>query len=140
MQERNAKLVALVAVLSAAVLAIGTELASASGTSTGREIHLYEAQAVPAAATGNIYWVGRVLQNNGDFSFTSSGGTATRGATGWPARISTVRHSTASSYLPDALATRCGGWRSTHCTSTLWTILRAREKRRSRARASTGQV
>jgi hypothetical protein len=69
MQERNAKLVALVAVLSAAVLAIGTELASASGTSTGREIHLYEAQAVPAAATGNIYWVGRVLQNNGDFSF-----------------------------------------------------------------------
>jgi hypothetical protein len=54
MQKHNAKLVALLAIVSAAVLATCTGLASASGPSTAGPVHVYEADTNPAAdAAGN---------------------------------------------------------------------------------------
>jgi hypothetical protein len=52
MQKHKPKLVALLAIVSAAVLAICTGLASASGPSTTRPVHLYEADTNPAADAG----------------------------------------------------------------------------------------
>ena len=51
MRNRQAKLVPSLAVISAAVLAVSGSLASADGSSTGGEVHVYEADT---ALDGNL--------------------------------------------------------------------------------------
>jgi hypothetical protein len=64
--ERNAKFVAPLAMVSGAVLAISTGLASASGTSTGGEVHVYEADTNDADNLGTVVLTGAITDTGID--------------------------------------------------------------------------
>lgn len=75
MQTRKAKFVALLAILSAAVLAISTGLASASGTSTGGEVHAYEADTDDAGNLGTLILTGAITDHGTDHQGAGPNGT-----------------------------------------------------------------
>jgi hypothetical protein len=75
MQTRNAKFVAPLAIVSAAVLAISTGLASASGTSTGGEVHAYEADTNDAGNLGTLILTGAITDNGTDHQNAGPHGT-----------------------------------------------------------------
>jgi hypothetical protein len=66
MQKRSAKFVAPLAVVSAVVLAVSTGLASASGTSTGHEVHAYEADTNYAGSLGTVVFTGAITDSGID--------------------------------------------------------------------------
>jgi len=73
MQERNAKFVAPLAVVGAALLAVCTGFASASGTPTGGEIHVYEA-AHYAGNIGEVIITGAITDHGTDYQGAGPGG------------------------------------------------------------------
>lgn len=66
MQKRSAKFAAPLATVSAAVLAISTGLASASGPSTSREVHIYEADNNYAGSLGTVVLTGAITDSGID--------------------------------------------------------------------------
>jgi len=66
MQARNAKFVATLAMVSAAVLAVSTGLSSASGTTTGGEVHAYEADTNDAGNLGTVILTGVITDHGTD--------------------------------------------------------------------------
>ena len=66
MQKRSAKFVAPLATVSMAVLAISTGLASASGPSTSREVHVYEADTNYAGSLGTVVFAGPITDSGID--------------------------------------------------------------------------
>jgi hypothetical protein len=56
----NAKSAAPLALVSAAVLAVSTGFASASGTTTGGEVHAYEADTNDAGNVGTVILTGAI--------------------------------------------------------------------------------
>jgi hypothetical protein len=74
MQKRNAKFVAPLAMVSAAVLAVSTGLASASGTSTSGEIHIYEADTHYAGSLGTVVITGAITDHGTDHQGAGPGG------------------------------------------------------------------
>jgi hypothetical protein len=66
MQTRNWKFVAPLAMVSAAALAISTGLASASGTTTGGEVHAYEADTNDAGNLGTVILTGVITDHGTD--------------------------------------------------------------------------
>jgi len=75
MQQRNTRFVALLAIASAAVLAISTGLASASGTSTGAEVHVYEADTNDAGNLGTVILTGAITDYGTDHQNAGPNGT-----------------------------------------------------------------
>jgi hypothetical protein len=65
MQKRSAKFVAPFAIASAAVLAVSTGLASASGT-PGGEVHAYEADINAAGSLGTVVLTGAITDTGID--------------------------------------------------------------------------
>jgi hypothetical protein len=65
-QQRNAKFVAPLAMVGAAVLAVSTGLASATGTSTRGEIHVYEADTNDAGNLGTVVLTGAIADTGID--------------------------------------------------------------------------
>ena len=66
MQKRSAKFVAPLAVVSAAVLAVSSGLASASGTATGRSVRAYEADTNLAGSRGTVVLAGAITDSGID--------------------------------------------------------------------------
>jgi hypothetical protein len=66
MPKRSAKFVAPLAIASAAILAITTGLASASGTSGWRNIHVYEADTNYAGNHGTVILTGAITDQGTD--------------------------------------------------------------------------
>jgi len=66
MQKRSVKFVAPLAMLSAAVLAVSTGLASASGTSTIGTAHFYEADTAVAGNLGTVVLTGAITDSGTD--------------------------------------------------------------------------
>jgi hypothetical protein len=65
-QKRNAKFVVPLAMVSAAVLAVSTGLASATGTSTQGEVHVYEADTNDAGNLGTVILTGAITDHGTD--------------------------------------------------------------------------
>ena len=66
MHKRSAKFIPPLAILSAAALAVSTGLASASGTSGGRLIHVYEADTSLAGNLGTVVLTGAITDHGTD--------------------------------------------------------------------------
>ena len=66
MQTHNAKLAAALAIVSAAVLAVSTGLASASRTVSGGEVHVYEADTNDAGNLGTVIFTGAITDHGID--------------------------------------------------------------------------
>jgi hypothetical protein len=66
MQTRNAKFIALLAMVSAAVLAVSTSLASASKTTPGGGIRVYEADTNDAGNLGTVILTGAITDHGTD--------------------------------------------------------------------------
>lgn len=66
MQKRIAKFVVPLALVSAAVLAVATGLASASGTSTAGTTHFYEADTALAGNSGTVVLTGAITDYGTD--------------------------------------------------------------------------
>jgi hypothetical protein len=66
MQTRNWKFVTPLAMVSAAALAISTGLASASGKSTGGDVHIYEADTNDAGNLGTVILTGVITDHGKD--------------------------------------------------------------------------
>jgi hypothetical protein len=75
MKRRNAKFVAPLAIVSAVVLAVCTGFASASGTATGGEIHVYEADTNYAGTLGTVVITGAIADHGTDHQGAGPGGT-----------------------------------------------------------------
>lgn len=75
MQQRNVRFVVPLAMVSAAVLAISTGLASASGTSTGGEVHVYEADTNDAGNLGTVVLTGAITDTGIDNQGAGRNGT-----------------------------------------------------------------
>ena len=74
MLQRNAKFVAPLAMVSAVALAICTGFASASGTPTGGEIHVYEADTNYAGTLGTVVITGVITDHGTDHQGAGPGG------------------------------------------------------------------
>jgi len=74
MKRRNAKFVAPLAIVSAVVLAVCTGFASASGTPTGGEIHVYEADTNYAGTLGTVVITGAITDHGTDHQGAGPGG------------------------------------------------------------------
>jgi hypothetical protein len=66
MRIRKATLLAPLAVASAAVLAVSGGLASANGSSTGGEVHIYEADPALAGNLGTVVLTGAITDSGTD--------------------------------------------------------------------------
>jgi hypothetical protein len=66
MQKRSAKFVVPLAIASAAVLAVSTGLASASGTSRGGTVRIYEADTNLAGNQGTVVLTGAITDHGTD--------------------------------------------------------------------------
>ena len=66
MHKRNTKFVVPLALVSAALLAVSTGLASASGTSRGDWVHLYEADTALAGNLGTVVLTGAITDYGTD--------------------------------------------------------------------------
>lgn len=66
MQTRNAKFIVPLALASATVLAVSTGFASASGTSTGGQVHAYEADTNDAGNEGTVILTGAITDHGTD--------------------------------------------------------------------------
>lgn len=75
MQKRSAKFVAPLAVVSAAVLAVSSGLASASGTSARGEVHAYEADTNDAGNLGTVILTGAITDHGTDHQGAGPNGT-----------------------------------------------------------------
>src|SRR5689334_15016169 len=67
MQTRKAKFVAPLAMVSAALLAVSVGFASASGTSTQGEVHVYEADINDAGNVGTVILTGAITDYGTDY-------------------------------------------------------------------------
>jgi hypothetical protein len=74
MQKCNAKLLAPLAIVSAALLAVSGGLASAAGTPTGGEVHIYEADTALAGNLGTVILTGAVTDHGKDHQGVAGGG------------------------------------------------------------------
>jgi hypothetical protein len=66
MRKRNAKFLVPLAAVSAVLLAVSAGLASASGTSTQGNVHLYEADTAVAGNLGTVILTGAITDNGTD--------------------------------------------------------------------------
>jgi hypothetical protein len=66
MRNRKAKLLTPLSVVSAAVIAVSSGLASADGPSTGGEVHIYEADTALAGNLGTVVLTGAVTDTGTD--------------------------------------------------------------------------
>jgi hypothetical protein len=71
---RNVKFLVPLAIASAAVLAVCTGFASASGTPTGGEIHAYEADTNYAGNVGTVVLTGAITDHGTDHQGAGPGG------------------------------------------------------------------
>jgi hypothetical protein len=78
MGNREVKLLAPLALLSAAVLAVSGGLASAHGSSTGGEVHLYEADTALDGNVGTVILTGAITDHGTDHQGVAAGGTYNR--------------------------------------------------------------
>jgi len=74
MRNRKAKLVPSLAVVSAAVLAVSGSLASADGSSTAGEIHIYEADTAFDGNLGTDILTGAITDHGTDHQGVAGGG------------------------------------------------------------------
>jgi hypothetical protein len=74
-KKRNAKFVAPLAMVSAAVLAVSTGLASATRTSTGGEVRAYEADTNDAGNLGTVVLTGAITDHGTDHQGAGPNGT-----------------------------------------------------------------
>ena len=74
MRKRTAKLLAPLAVLSAAALAVSGGLASANGASTGGEVHIYEADTALAGNVGHDILTGAITDHGIDHQGVAGSG------------------------------------------------------------------
>jgi hypothetical protein len=74
MRNRKAKLLAPLAVLSAAALAVSGGLASANGASTGGEVHIYEADIALDGNIGHDILTGAITDHGIDDQGVADGG------------------------------------------------------------------
>ena len=78
MQKRKAKFLAPLAIVSAALLAVGGGLASAAGRPTGGQVHFYEADTALAGNVGTVILTGAVTDHGTDHQGIAGGGTINR--------------------------------------------------------------
>lgn len=74
MRNRKTKLVAPLALLSTAVLAVSGGLATAAGSSTGGEVHIYEADTALAGSLGTVILTGAITDHGRDHQGVADGG------------------------------------------------------------------
>ena len=78
MRNRKAKVLAPLALVSAAVLAVSGGLASADGTSTGGEVHVYEADTALDGNLGTVILTGAITDHGTDHQGVAGGGNYNR--------------------------------------------------------------
>ena len=78
MRNRKVKLLAPLALLSAAVLAVSGGLATAAGSSTGGEVHWYEADTALAGSLGTVVLTGAITDHGTDHQGVADGGNYNR--------------------------------------------------------------
>ena len=66
MQTRNGKFIASLAIMGATVLGVSAGLASASGTTPGGEVHVYEADTNDAGNLGTVLLTGAMTDHGTD--------------------------------------------------------------------------
>jgi hypothetical protein len=78
MRNRNVKLLAPLALLSAAALAASGGPASADGSSTGGKVHWYEADTALAGSLGTVVITGAITDHGTDHQGVADGGNDNR--------------------------------------------------------------
>jgi hypothetical protein len=78
MRNRKTKLLAPLALLSTAVLAVSGGLATAAGSSTGGELHWYEADTALARSLGTVVLTGAITDHGTDHQGVADGGNYNR--------------------------------------------------------------
>lgn len=78
MRNRRVKLVAPLALISAAVLAASGGLAAADGSSTGGKVHVYEADTALAGSLGTVILTGAITDHGTDHQGVADGGNYNR--------------------------------------------------------------
>lgn len=74
MRNRKLKLLVPLVLISAAVVAVSGGLASADGSSTGREVHVYEADTALAGSLGTVILTGAITDHGRDHQGVADGG------------------------------------------------------------------